>query len=222
LPRFTTICGCTDAEVRVMSNNRPNAPDWFQSKSYEHLSTLSLSAWQYEIERCDWLRTSEPGQYQERPEVPGYIGTVTVQLVPKGEVTLHRLEKPALIIQLDAPDGIILKKVKEALAIARKTYPASARKPGRKSFNAQFTKKQITTWLNHKIVELSELDNWRRGLPEQSAPTDADFGSWLFSSYADPGKQIVTARKVLADAIASVPALWAQSEAGTLEHVTSN
>jgi hypothetical protein len=208
------------AEVQTMSRNWRGAPDWFSPKRYERLSQLNLSAWQYEIERCAWLAKAKPGQWAERPAVPSYIGTLTVQLVPKGDVTLHRLEKPALIVQLDAPDGVIIKRFKEALANARKDYPAPVRKPGRKSQNAEFTAKQIKTWLTHNIVQLSELDNWRRGLPKRDAPTEADFGRLLFSKYADPGKQIVTARKVLAEAIACVPALWAQVEAG--EYITNN
>jgi hypothetical protein len=181
-----------------MSRNWGGAPDWFCAKRYEYLSRLNLSAWQYEIQRCAWLAHAEPSQWDERPEVPSYIGTLTVQLVPKGDVTLHRLEKPALIVQLDAPDGVIIKRFKEELANARKAYPAPVRKPGRKSQNAEFTAKQVKTWLTHNIVQLSELDNWRRGLPKQDVPTDADFGRLLFPGYADPSKQIVSARKVLA------------------------
>jgi hypothetical protein len=206
-----------------MSQNRLGPPDGLTPD--QHLSKLTLSDWQYEIQRCKWLKeTAEPGQWRERPAVPSYIGAPTVQLVPKGEVTLHRLEKPVLIIQLDAPDGVVLKRFKEALASARKTYPAPVKKPGRKSANAEFTTKQISTWLTYKIVRLCELDNWREELrkQKQDAPTDADLGRWLFSKYADPSKEIVTARRVLAEAIAGIPALWAQSEGGTLEYVTGN
>jgi hypothetical protein len=137
-----------------------------------------------------------------------------VEFVPKGDTTLHRLEKPALIVQLDAPDGVLVAEFKKALKAARKIYPAPVMKPGPKSSNAEFTRRQILTWLNYKIVPLAELDNWRMELQTQKCPTpaDADFGLWLFPEKAHPGKEIITARKVLDKAIANIPALWAQVE----------
>jgi hypothetical protein len=202
-----------------------NPPRWLTDKRYAHLRTLNLAGWQYEIQRCSWLKNgAEPGQWKERPAVPSFIGAPIIQLVPKGEVTLHRLEKPALIVQLDAPDGVLVRKFKEALKLAREKYPPPVKKPGPKSSNAEFTPRQISTWLNYKIVTLAELDNWRMELRKRgrSIPTDADFGRWLFSQHADPSKEIVTARTVLDMAIGSVPALWAQVEGTTSEFVTGN
>jgi hypothetical protein len=144
--------------------------------------------------------------------------------VPKGEVTLHRLEKPALIVQLDAPDGVIIRKVRDALKSARKTNPAPVRKPGPKSTDAEFTPRQISTWLNYKIVQVAELDNWRMELKEKGCafPRDADFGRWLFPELANPSKEIVTARKVLHKAITNIQALWAQTEGATSEFITGS
>jgi hypothetical protein len=214
------------AEVRVVIKQRRDPPDWFTTGCYAYLRTLSLADWQHEIQRCHWLKNnSEPGQWRERPAVPSFIGAPIVQLVPKGELTLHRLEKPALIVQLDAPDGVLVRKFKEALKLAREKYPPPVRKPGPKSSNAEFTQKQIATWLSYKVVPLAELDNWRRMELQQKAraiPTDADFGRWLFPERAHPSKEIVTARKVLDKAIANISALWAQVEGTTSEFVTGN
>jgi hypothetical protein len=201
-----------------------NPPDWFTDERYAHLRKLGLADWQYEIQRCDSLKNGEPGRWRDRSEVPSFIGSPIVQFVPKGELTLHRLEKPALIVQLDAPDGVIIEKFREALEFARRDCPAPVKRPGPKAPNAEFTKKQISTWLNYKIVQLSELDNWREELKKEkrTAPLEADFGRWLFSEHSDPSKEIVTARKALSKAVASIPALWAQVEGTRLEVVTDN
>jgi hypothetical protein len=169
-------------------------------------------------------KSLSPANGKKGPPVPGFIGAPIVQLVPKGELTLHRLEKPVLIVQLDAPDGVLLRKFKEALKLAREKYPPPVKKPGPKTPNAEFTQKQIATWLNFKIVPLCDLDNWRMKLQKESSaiPNDADFGRWLFSKHIDPSKEIVTARKVLGKAIANIPALWAQVEGTTSEFVTCN
>jgi hypothetical protein len=213
------------AEGAAVIKHRQDPPVWFTVERYARLCTLGLAEWQYEIQRCHWLKNvAEPGQWSERPAVQSFIGAPIVQLVPKGDLTLHRLEKPALIVQLDAPEGVLLRKVKEALKLAREKYPAPVRKPGPKTLNAEFTHKQIATWLNYKIVPLCELDNWRKELQKKDCaiPTDADFGRWIFSERADPSKEIVTARKVLEKAIANIPALWAQVEGTTSEFVTGN
>jgi hypothetical protein len=193
--------------------HRRDPPDWLTAERYAYLRTLGLAGWQYEIQRCHWLKNdAEPGHWRDRPAVRSFIGAPIVQLVPKGELTLHRLEKPALIVQLDAPDGVLVRKFEEALKSAREKHPPPVKKPGPKSSNAEFTQKQIVTWLNYKLVPLAELDNWRMELQEKAcaSPTDADFGRWLFSGHADPSKEIATARKVLDKAIANIPALGAQ------------
>jgi hypothetical protein len=210
-----TIIRMHPAEMQQLSRRWRNPPDWFNDKRYAYLRGLRLSQWQYEIQRCRWLiQEAQPGGWKERPSVPSYIGPPTVQLIPKGNMTLHRLEKPALIVQLEAPDGILVEEFKKALKLARVKYPAPVTKPGPKSSNAEFTRTQISTWLSYKIVPLAELDNWRMELRTQNGatPTDADFGRWLFHEWAQPGKEIVTARRVLRKAIANIPALWAQVE----------
>jgi hypothetical protein len=160
-----------------MSKNCLNPPAWFTEERYVYLRKLPLSGWQYELQRCAWLRDSaEPGKWNERPAVPSFIGPPIVQLVKKGQTTLHQIEKPALIVQLDAPDGIIVNQFKEALALARKTYPEPIKKPGPKSANAAFSLRQISTWLNYKIVQLCELDNWRKGLRKGDAPSFVEIG----------------------------------------------
>jgi hypothetical protein len=203
--------------VRLVSKDWRDPPEWLTEERYARLRSLGLNEWQYEIQRCYWLKNcAEPGQWrEERPSVPSFIGRQIVELIPKGEFTLHRLEKPALIVQLDAPDGVLVREFKKALKEARKQYPAPVRKPGPQASNAEFTAKQISTWLNYKIVHLAELDNWRMELREKKGsaiPADADFGRWLFPTHAEPSKELVTARKTLDKAILNIPALWAQIE----------
>jgi hypothetical protein len=135
---------------------------------------------------------------------------------------LHRIERPALILQiyLNAPDGVILTEFKKALRLARREVPAPVSKPGRKTADAKFSSRHFTRWLNRRIVELCEIDAWRRELKD--GPTDADLGRWLFPNYADPSKEVATARNVLNEAIDLILALWAQVEGGSTEVNTDN
>jgi hypothetical protein len=208
----------------AMSKDWDNAPDWLTDERYAYLRSLPLAGWQYELQRCAWLlEDANAGQWNERPPVPGHIGAPVVQLVHKGDVTLHRLEKPVLIVQLDAPDGVLIKKFIEALKLARKTYPSPVKKPGPDSSNAEFTERKISSWLNYKIVPLAELENWRLELKKKNCMIPAeDFGRWLFAGHAGPSKELVTARNELIRAIGNIPALWAQIEGATSEFITSN
>ena len=111
---------------------------------------------------------------------------------------------------MNAPDGVIIEEFKKALRSARQSVPSPVTKPGPAGFSAKFTETEFIRWIKHRIVELCELEAWRAKLPEDSRPTSADLGRWLFPNYADPDKEVVEARRALASAIKCIRALFAQ------------
>ena len=207
-------------------------PQWFRDKDYSYLSKLDAAGWLHELERCsglgvdlkEWeslerereehIPLGEPGWTDNL--CPAFVGPPAVRIVDKGDQSsLHALEQPSLLVQvyLNAPDGVIVEEFKKALRSARQSVPSPVSRRGPTALSATFTETQFFAWRNHRIVEVCELDAWRAKLPEDSRPTSADFGRWLFPNYTDPNKEVVEARRALASAIKSIPALFAQVEA---------
>jgi hypothetical protein len=198
-------------------------PEWFRTKDYKYLLKLDAAGWLHELERCsglgvdlsEWESIGEPGWTDN--VYPAFIGPPAVQVVDNADQSkLHALEKPSLLVQvyLNAPDGTIIEEFKKVLQLARQSVPSPVRRPGPTALSAKFTESHFVSWINHRIVEVCELDAWRGKAPKDSAkPTSADLGRWLFAGHADPDKEVAQARKVLAEAIRKIPALWAQVEA---------
>jgi hypothetical protein len=207
---------------------RPNPPDWFNEQRYHYLRNLDARGWLAQLERCKMLRGRVSLRQWEsvgekgwtKKYVPAFIGPPVVEIVERADqATLHEIEKPAFFakVYLRAPDGIIIKEFEKALKEARRSVPAPVKKPGPRGAGPQFTRTEFSRWLDYRIVELCELEDWRRKLRRKKAreriPTDADLAHWLFSPrYANPRKQIIAARQTLLRAIGQIPALWAQVE----------
>jgi hypothetical protein len=169
-------------------------PDWFRKKDYGYLSKLDAAGWLNELERCSGLGINL--KEWESLEREGE------ERIPLGEPGWTDNAYPALI-------GI--EEFKKALRSARKLVPSRVSKLGPTALSSKFTETQFVRWINHRIVEICELDAWRAKLPEDEAkPRDADFARWLFPHYAQPHRQLVRARKNLALAIQNIPALFAQ------------
>jgi hypothetical protein len=201
-------------------------PEWFERRDYSYLSGLTAAGWLHELQRCshlcigndlsEWksIGSEDKGDWTKNL-MPAFIGPPVVQVVERADQSaLRALEKPALIVQvyLAAPDGVILKEFQNVLRAARQAVPGPVKNPGPQTVHTEFSGRHFARWLNHKVVELCELDTWRRTLPENERPLDADFGRWLFSTYSDPDKTLADARKTLNAALASIRALWAQVE----------
>ena len=210
-----------------MANNWHEPPVWFKRKDYSRLRDLDAWGWYKELLHCMQIRDDidltdwgPPGTY-----IPAFFGPPVVQAVDKADQsTLRRIEHPTLILQvyLNAPDGKILTEFKKALRLARRKVPAPVSKPGRKTSDAEFGTRHFARWFNRQIVQLCEIDAWRRDLREGNKPADVDIGQWLFPNHADPSKEVATARNALNEAIGLIPALWAQIEGGSTEVNTDN
>jgi hypothetical protein len=232
----------TTAPVAATRSNGPrwarkerNAPPkWFNETDYDLLRTYDAAEWLRELERCEGLRSgfedsiawlSELERRHELPsgiKHPAFIGPPAVQVIKAAnQATLHKLEKPALLIQiyLNAPDRVIIEEFKRALKEARRTTPTPVRQRGPKVLEVTFGETHFTKWQTHKIVQICDLDHWRQGLTGPK-PTDAVFGEWLFGAYKQPRKEMATARKILNEAISLIPALWAQVEGATPQGAT--
>jgi hypothetical protein len=125
---------------------------------------------------------------------------------------LPRERMPALIVNLDAPDEFILDAVKHVLE-ERKHSSAPVRKPGRHSLSRYFDKRTFDKWQNNRIVELAELLAWQSTLAAEKKRLypECVLGDWLNKDANQTNK----AKNVLKDAIACLPAFFAQTSEAT-------
>lgn len=142
-----------------------------------------------------------------------YIGPPTVRLVEHGDVgsnyhRIHAVEMPALLVQLNAPDDVIMREFERALRKAREKYSPPVASPGPKALNARFDERTFTMWLNNKIVELCELFAWRNGLEAREAEkySQATLGGWLDFDETKTSR----AKDCMERALSAIPALCAQ------------
>jgi hypothetical protein len=237
------------AEVRrILPSDWRHPPEWFRDrlKEYKRLSKLDASGWLVELARCARLHRDTEARFSSRPTFseewgwaaeplleerwgPGFIGPPAIEVVQEAsQASLRALEKPALIVKvyLGATDQDIVAGFKEALRAARRFVPSPVKKPGPQTLDASFSKTVFARWVTNKIVQLCELEEWRSKLPKDARPSNADFGRWLFSRYADPDRRVSEAFGILNSAIAAVPALTVQVESaatgGVGKRVTKN
>jgi len=218
------LAECSVIGTQARSRNRPKPPEWFTKKDYQYLRRLNARGWLRELERCKKIRDAVSlRKWGTETAVPSFIGPPVVEIVEKADqATLPRIERPALILKvyLRAPDGKIIEEFKRALQNARRSTPSPVKKPGPQGLDAVFMKTEFSHWLDHRIVELCELDVWRgkerKKKPRKRLPRDADFGHWLFPAYVNQRKKVISARKALGRAITQIPALWAQVEGGSV------
>lgn len=121
---------------------------------------------------------------------------------------LPRERMPALIVNLNTPDELILEAVKRELE-KRINSSAPVRNPGRHALSRYFDRYTFDKWQNNRIVELAELFAWRSKLAAEKKRLypNCVLGDW---SNKD-ANQTNRAKKVLKDAIACLPAIFAQT-----------
>jgi hypothetical protein len=127
---------------------------------------------------------------------------------------------PVLIVGLDAPDKVIMESVTRQLMKARERYPARIVKRGRPAPNACFDETTFAQWRRAKIVPLAYLLTWRHGLPAEDRIywREKRLGEEI-EIYHPP--DVSEAKKKLKEALASLPALFAQitSQPELLPHI---
>ncbi len=114
-----------------------------------------------------------------------------------------------MLVNLNAPDAVIIAEVKRALKEVRKVHPPAVEKPGRAALNGQFDARIFAKWRREMIVQMARLLAWRAGLDKRAARTYPDrvIGNWLgFRSAKETSKAKATLKK----ALANLPALTAQ------------
>ncbi len=211
---------------------RADKPQWFLQKDYSYLKNLTPSGWHTELGHCvkrlENIRRQNAGEpsYEcmwrqilgEDVDLPlAWPPTPAVEVVESADqATLHAIERPALILKINlrAANADIMCEVKKAIEAARQQFPSLLKVPGPPTLNATFDAQVYSRWVRHKIVELSELEEWRVCNPEGNEFRRADVGEWLFENYADPDKEVSTAFNVLDAAVALLPAL--------AMHITTN
>jgi hypothetical protein len=124
--------------------------------------------WLRELERINGLLWPGLAHWRDEwrdvigPDVdkayPGYIGPPPVEVIDRDEAAreLSALQKPALLVRIDlkAPDAIITKGFRAALAAARVAHPAPVKNRGRDRLAGRFGASRFASWRRWRIIEL--------------------------------------------------------------------
>lgn len=141
----------------------------------------------------------------------GHFGLPTLQLVgpDRGGYWLSRERLPAIIVNVDAPDDVIFKRLKLMLGEVRKYIKPPVAKPGRYHLNSRFDEYTFAKWKNDKIVEFADLLAWNATLKAQGEKRyrEHELGERL-GKYTS--RMTSEAKATLKKALASLPALAAQ------------
>jgi hypothetical protein len=188
--------------------------------------------WASETEKMAAGEPTFEEEWKHVPQVqgcfPAYVGPPTIaviydsSLASRGEraTESHLINTPAIPLKyftgpkleirvnLDAPDGEIMEQLEVLLKDVRKRLPSSGTRPGKKALNSSIRSQTTNGWINHKIVEITELRYHERKVGR--TVTNADLGNWLFPKRNNPDKTVCDALKTLNRALAAIPALWAQ------------
>jgi hypothetical protein len=209
----------------------------FLNKDYSYLDNLNAKQWYEELTRlcklsvdndlflfngdpnislfCIWNKTREETETQIV-----HIGAPTIHLIPRKLKTARQYVRPpivapgpqlALVINLNAPNATILAEFERWLMSAREHVRPPVVARGRHTLKGSFDKgTAFKTWQNHKIVQLADLLalNAKRKARGEKPYTEAVLGErWL--GMTEP-KHTSYAKKVLKEALATLPALGAQ------------
>jgi hypothetical protein len=115
---------------------------------------------------------------------------------------------PALVINIDAPDEIVLEEFTIGLALARRRFPPAFSRPGPRAPNNLFDVRTFGSWCNARIVQLAELLAWNAGRSARGLPTYPEhvLGEWIgLRDKSATNRAKATLRK----ALKSLPALLA-------------
>ncbi|HEV2363977.1 MAG TPA: hypothetical protein VGS12_07230 [Caulobacteraceae bacterium] len=220
--------------------NKP--PEWFKRERYDWLRPTGddrrdAAVWVQALMGCHALRDWDDDRWLEAataigidlpPDGRPYTDVVIPAYIarpPVAEIALPELANAAadpayayfgpalfLSVSLNAPDEIIVEGFKQLLQATRKAHPGLVSLPGPKALNSRATAAVFERWRSARIVEVAELEWWRRRQPEPDRPKALQIARWIFGENIDhPNRKIAEARTRLAQAIGAVPALWAQS-----------
>lgn len=208
----------------------PDAPaevDAILAKDWGNLENLDLSGWYKEIsDLCRFSVDNDLGLFEGDPNITltceigrqsekgetnlGQIGVRLVRFLPTGETGhwVYPFQLPALIVNLNAPDEVIIREVTEALKEMRDRSGSPVPKSGNRAANSYFDERTFGKWKRYKIHTVVELLAWRAKLdPKTPRPPDYWLSDWM--GFAEP-RDFSEAVNTLRDAIKSLPYLVAQ------------
>jgi hypothetical protein len=194
---------------------KPKPPD----RDYTSLRTLGLWGWFKELTRLrEQALEHNPKLVAADPKIevckiagkPRMLwpGAPVVQLIESQDrdVCIPRRLLPAIFVNINAPERVILAQFKRALREALDKYPQPLRKPGPHAANYCFEKRIFERWCNTRIVEFADRLAWNAQL--EKPYSEAKLGAKFFK-HRDK-HETSRVKKMLMQAIAAPPALAAQ------------
>jgi hypothetical protein len=189
------------------------------ARDYTSLRTLGLRGWFKELTRLrEQALEHNPKLVAADPKIAVYRfsgarrvflpGAPIVQLIEPQDrdVRIPRHLLPAIIVNISAPEQVIVAQFKRTLREALDKYPQPLRKPGPHAANYFFDERIFKRWCNARIVEFADRLAWNAKLGKPCSETR------LGATFLKHRDKYETARvkKMLMRAIAALPALAAQ------------
>lgn len=142
------------------------------------------------------------------PDVP--MGEAVAVMTRAGDVGQVGGPFDLFLVNLSAPDAVLVNQFKQWLAAKRLEVPSLVVRRGPAALNGRFGEDQFRNWRKLRIVEYGALMIWRERLPdaERDLVTLTLIGEWTKRYGSNDRKRTLDALK---SALASLPALAAQA-----------
>jgi hypothetical protein len=194
------------AVLKAAKARMGDAHKWGARRWYDELRRLREQAIKH---NPDLLRDDPKVEVHKAAGNPRVFlpGAPLVQLVgPQDrDIRIPRHLLPALIVNISAPEPVILAEFKRQLREALGKFPPPLRRPGPHAANYRFDAHIFERWRYVRIVELAALLAWN--VKHGRSYRDIELGKWLGHRDKD---ETYRAKKTLKDAIAALPTLAAQ------------
>lgn len=175
-------------------------------KDYSYLRKLDTRGWYKELIRLHRLSVDHNlGLHSE----DRYI----IVKRSKGGADIFQLGGPyaSFTVNLNMPDALLVAEFDRWLQEARAQIALPIKKRGPRSANTKFDRIIFFSWIDLKLVEFADLLAWRSMLSPADKVGFSDAALGLIIG-RNSSKDVNTTRRVLKQALASLPSLFAQLE----------
>jgi hypothetical protein len=188
------------------SARQPDPPRWLKTLKRRVAKLDTARDWLRVLLRLQrWMLAS--GLIAEAP-----MGAAVAIMTRAGDVGQVGGPYDTFIINLSAPDAVLVEQFKQRLKELRRKVPSSVAKRGPAALNADFGEDQFRKWRDLRIVEFYALLIWRERQPveKRKLVTLTLIGEWTERYGSNDQKRT---RDALKGALAQLPALAAQAGA---------
>lgn len=200
----------------------PPAPAWLSKKNYTKFRDYKLKDWSRQLMRIHLrsveldlaLHTNRSSLMTRGARFHASIMHApypTVILLKERPIpySVFKEQLPALLVRLEAPDGVILQEVTDAIRRYREIQKGDASKPATYIPKSRFDPRIFSSWQIRRIIPLADLMIWRGKLSPAARRKYSDrlLGEWIG---LNDKKSLDRSKRTLKKALASLDLIAAQ------------